>query len=329
MWFINRTYKKIRNCLFRILNRQFLIFLFFLALSAAFWLFQSLEEPYEQEFSIPLRLKNIPENVVITTEPPREIRIMLKDKGTTLLHYRYGRAFSPITINFEDYATSNGQVRFLTADVIKQAYAQLSPATRVESIRPDTIEYYYNYGESKRVPIRIQGEIHADLRYYLSSVRIKPDSVTVYAVRPILDTITAAYTTPVYIKNVTDTMSWKEDLARIRGVKFDPKQINISLAVDQMIEKTVQVPIRGVNFPATKTLRTFPSKVNVAFHVGRSMYKLINSDNFVLVINYEDLIENKSGKCQLSFKTIPTGVFHVRINPKEVDFLIEDVVSEN
>lgn len=329
MWFLNRTYIKIRQLLFRMLNRQFLIFLFFLALSTAFWLFQSLDESYEQEFSIPLRLKKVPENVVITTDLPRHLRVMLKDKGVALLHYRYGRSLSPVTIDFEEYANPSGRVRLLTNDLMKQVYSQFSVSTRIESVQPDTLEYFYNYGESKRVPVRIQGDIHADVRYYLSSVRLNPDSVTVYAVREVLDTITAAYTNPVFVKNVTDTLSWTEELASVRGAKFDPSVVKIALAVDQMTEKTVQVPVVGVNFPATKALRTFPSKVNVSFHVGMGMYRRINADNFVLVINYEELLENKTGKCQLSLKTIPTGVSHVRINPQEVDFLIEDVDPEN
>ena len=329
MWFVNRTYRYIRAFLFRVVNRQFLIFLFFLALSAAFWLFQTLEESYEEEFAVPLRLTNIPENVVITTDLPQQLHIMLKDRGAALLQYQYARKFSPVSVDFEDYANGRGHVRLLTNDVMKQVYAQLSPNTRVGNVRPDTLEYYFNYGEKKRVPVRVYGGIQTDAHYYLSSMRIVPDSVTVYAASEFLDTITAAYTRPVRLEGVSDTVSLTEELAHVRGAKFDPRQVKIYLSVDQLTEKTVQVPVRGVNFPATKALRTFPSKVNVTFQVGMGMYKRITEDNLVLVINYEELLENKTGKCRLSLRTIPSGVSHVRIYPQEVDFLIEDVVSEN
>ena len=44
MW---RALEKVRNLLLRILNKQFLIFLFFLILSSVFWLIMTLNETYK------------------------------------------------------------------------------------------------------------------------------------------------------------------------------------------------------------------------------------------------------------------------------------------
>ena len=68
MW---RALEKVRNLLLRILNKQFLIFLFFLILSSVFWLIMTLNETYEKEMTIPLRLAGVPRKVVITDEPGR------------------------------------------------------------------------------------------------------------------------------------------------------------------------------------------------------------------------------------------------------------------
>ena len=85
------------------------------------------------------------------------------------------------------------------------------------------------------------------------------------------------------------------------------------------------MPVQQVNFPASKQLRTFPAKVNLTFQVGMSQYKHISADNFVLVVNYEDLLKSKGNTTRLSLKTIPTGVTHVRIRPQDVEFVIEDI----
>ena len=58
------------------------------------------------------------------------------------------------------------------------------------------------------------------------------------------------------------------------------------------------------------------------------MYRRITADNFVLVVNYATLLDNKQNKCRLQLKSLPQGVSHVRITPQEVDYVIEDV-SEN
>ena len=63
------TFSIFRNFLSRIISKEFLIFLFFLVLSGAFWLVMTLNETYEREFSIPLRMADVPRNVVITSSP--------------------------------------------------------------------------------------------------------------------------------------------------------------------------------------------------------------------------------------------------------------------
>ena len=114
----------------------------------------------------------------------------------------------------------------------------------------------------------------------------------------------------------------------VRGAKFAPAKVGITFCIDRLVEKTVQVPVQQVNFPASKQLRTFPATVSVTFQVGMGLYRNITSDNFVLVVNYEDLLKNKTNLCHLSLKTIPTGVSHVRISPQDVEYIIEEVTED-
>ncbi len=60
-------------------------------------------------------------------------------------------------------------------------------------------------GMSKLVPVSFQGTVTAGLQYYLSDTIFNPDSVLVYAPEGILDTITAAYTQPDKLENISDT----------------------------------------------------------------------------------------------------------------------------
>lgn len=317
--------KFLRNCFSRIWNRQFLIFLFFLLLSASFWLFQALNETYERTFSIPLNLKNVPGNVVITTELPKSVTLTLRDRGVTLYHYLYGKQFQPVSIDYTNYVNNKGHASVQPADVLKQILPQLSSSTSIVSLKPDTLEFFYNYGLSKRVPVKMQGMVRTNPLYYLSRQHLSQDSVTVYAAKSLLDTITAAYLSPLYVTDLADTMVVRQQIAAVKGAKFTPSVITLSLYVDRLVEKSVQVPIQWVNFPATKVLRTFPSKVNITFQVGMSNYRAITADNFVLVVNYEDLLLNKSDKCHLSLKTTPPGISHVRINPQDVEYVIEEI----
>lgn len=315
----------VRYCLSKIWNKQFLIFLFFLALSSVFWIFQTLNETYEEDFQVPLELRNVPSNVVITTDLPENLHILLRDKGSQLLAYRYTRQFKPVVVDYNTYSNPSGHVSILGNELQRQIAAQLLPGTQMLRLKPDTLDFYYNFGQFKRVPIRPLGEVRAGRLYSLAKTVYSEDSVTVYASREQLDTITAAYLQPFNLRNLTDTTHVKSNFVKVKGAKFVPAQIGVTFCIDRLVEKTIQVPVQQVNFPASKQLRTFPATVKVTFQVGMGLYRKITSENFVLVVNYEDLLKNKSTYCHLSLKTIPEGVSHVRISPQDVEYVIEEI----
>ena len=294
----------VRYCLSKIWNKQFLIFLFFLALSSVFWIFQTLNETYEEDFQVPLELRNVPSNVVITTDLPENLHILLRDKGSQLLAYRYTRQFKPVVVDYNTYSNPSGHVSILGNELQRQIAAQLLPGTQMLGLKPDTLDFYYNFGQFKRVPIRPLGEVRAGRLYSLAKTVYSEDSVTVYASREQLDTITAAYLQPFNLRNLTDTTHVKSNFVKVKGAKFVPAQIGVTFCIDRLVEKTIQVPVQQVNFPASKQLRTFPATVKVTFQVGMGLYRKITSENFVLVVNYEDLLKNKSTYCHLSLKTL-------------------------
>lgn len=315
----------IRRCFSILWNRQFLIFLFFLALSAVFWLFQALGETYEEDFQVPIELKNVPGNVVITTDLPQALHVSLRDKGSLLMAYRYTRQFKPVVIDFNACSNPSGHVVVQAQDLMRQIVPQLMPGTQVVGVKPDTVEFYYNYGLCKRVPVVVQGTIRPDRLFTLAAVKQSRDSVLVYASKSQLDTITAAYSKPLSLLNLTDTAQVRAEFVKVKGAKFVPNQVDLTFCIDRLVEKTVQVPVRQVNFPASKQLRTLPATVNVTFQVGMGLYRQITNENFVLVVNYEDLLRTKGNQCHLSLKTIPAGVSHVRITPQDVEYVIEEI----
>ena len=220
--FISRTYVRIKKLLSRVMNKQFLIFLFFVALSTVFWLFKSLGATYEMEFEVPLKLVNVPEKAVITTELPKTMRVVVKDRGAVLLQYRYVSLLSPVTVDFTQDESDDGHVVTLTREYIKQVTRQFPPSAHIVSYKPDTLEYYYNYGSFKRVPVRLQGSFKARERFGISGLTIAPDSVNVYALQEVLDTITGAYTVTQKVEELSENKVLKADLRHIKGAKFTP-----------------------------------------------------------------------------------------------------------
>ena len=107
---ITLLYKKIRRFLFSNLNKQFLIFMFFFFLSGIFWLIMTLNDTYEKEIKIPVRVNNIPKNVVLTSASDDTIRVVVRDHGWTILSYLIdSQHLGTIHVNFRNYDKGNGR----------------------------------------------------------------------------------------------------------------------------------------------------------------------------------------------------------------------------
>ena len=264
---------------------------------------------------------------MLTSEPPSELRVRVKDKGTVLLNYMLGKSFFPVNLGFLDYKGKDNHVKIYASDFEKKILSQLNVSSKILSIKPDTLEYIYSEGKSKLVPVRFQGKVTAGLQYYVSDTICKPDSVLVYAPEGILDTITTAYTQNITLENISDTTRRRILLTSERGVKFVPASVEMTFPVDIYTEKTVEVPLHGVNFPADKVLRTFPSKVQITFQVGLKRFRSIKASDFIINISYEELLKLGSDKYTVKLKSFPSGINQIRIVPEQVDFLIEQITS--
>ncbi len=323
-----RMKRQLKDFLLSEKSREFFIFLFFFFVAGGFWLLQTLNNDYETEFSVPVRLRNVPDNVVITSEPVSKLHVRVKDKGTALLNYMLGKSFYPVSIDFKASQGDDSQVQIFTSHFAKEIASQLKSSTQLLAIKPDTLEYIYSTGAAKRVPVRLQGEVKAGRQYYFPDTLFQPDSVVVYAPADILDTITVAYTQYLRMDQVTDTVNRHLVLQAHKGVKFVPPSIQMTLPVDIYTEKTVEVPLHGINFPADKVLRAFPSKIQVTFQVGVSRFRQITADDFHINVSYEELLQLGANPYTVRLRSIPEGVSHVRFNPTQVDFLIEQVDTE-
>ena len=323
---MSHTYRLFRNFLFSWWNKEFLIFLFFLALSSIFWLMMTLNETTEQEVKVPVKLLGIPENVVITTDMADTVRVTVRDKGYALAAYIYGERVRQVKVNFRSTANKQTGYGYLSPAELQKLVAQsFGGSSKVVSVKPDRLEYYFNYGLSKKVPVHFNGAVTPGKLFYLARMQLQPDSVTVYASEEKLDSIKFVETEPIHITNLCDTVVREVSLVTSKGMKLVPASIKIGLYPDVLTEESAEVPITVINQPEGKSLRTFPSRVVVRFSIGASMFRKINTSLFSVVADYRDIAAHPNQtKCNLYIRTMPHGVRNAQLSVQQVDYLIEE-----
>lgn len=329
-----RTIGTIRNFLLRTVNKEFLVFLFFLALSSIFWLILTLNQTYERELLVEVKLTNVPNNYVITNEQEDTLHFTVRDKGYMVAAYLYGSLLHPVYIDFKTYYDGKGHGSVPASDLQKSISQQLYGSSKLVTFKSDGFNFYYNKGEKKRIPVKLLGSITSESNYYLSSVQFTPDSVTVYATSEILDSITTAYTERQNITEFANGETLNVALRKIKGAKFVPSTVGMKLHADILTEEEVSVPIETINVPKDKVLRVFPQKVNVRFVVGATRLKTLPKDpvtkallptGFRVTVNYNEVAEKHLDKCRPYVSSTPAGVRNARPATDQLDYVIEQL----
>jgi len=328
-----RKYKQLKDSLFGTKSHEALVFCFFLAVSFGFWLLQALNETLDREVQINLELVNVPADVVIIDSLPPTISVTIQNKGLALARHSISSLFRPnrVKIDFTKYETekSEAEVYISAADMQRTVGRLFIASTKILSFRPDTLHFSYNHGLSRTLPVKLAGILKTTPQNYIQSIRIEPDSVRVFAPASALDTMRAVYTEIFALDGLHETGNYQIVMRKQKFMKYDPDHVSIKVGVGYYTEKTLRVPVIGLNFPAEKKLRSFPAEVTITFRVESGRFHQVTAEDFVLATTYEELLQNaESSKLSLHLKTIPEGVSDVRISPQEVDYLIEQVAVE-
>jgi YbbR domain-containing protein len=237
---------------------------------------------------------------------------------------------TPIKVNFKMGDRGNGTGLISASDLQHLIDRKLRSSTRINSVSPNHLVFYYNTGAHKKVPVRWRGRVIPEQLYFISHVSYSPDSVTVFAPEDKLDSIRVVYTETLNSVGFRDSLQLHCKLHKMEGVKTVPDNVHVTFTTDLLTEESIDdIPVEGVNMPPGKVLRTFPAKVRVKFVSGVNVYRSLQVSDFQVVADYRELREGSSEKCNLYLQRMPQGISRVVMEPRQVDYLIEETtVSE-
>lgn len=321
---IKKYLKKFGNFLRSKQSREFLLFVFFVFIASSFWMLRTLNDSYNLKLSVPLKLKNVPNELVITSGVPDHLEISVHDRGSVLVGYLWKKDLSQIELDFNKFKSQGNNIKIPAIELGKEITKQLATSTMLQDVSPDTIEIIYTLGQGKKVPVHTNIETSTQRQYYITGKKITPDSVMAYAPANLLDVLHEAQTEKIILSDIADTVNLSAKIKPTKGIKFVPDHVRITYYSDILTEKSVVVPITGIGFPEGKQLKTFPSKATLTFLVGMHQFKSINANDFAINIAYNELPQTTTEeKIQLQVTKSPAEATRIRIRPESVEFLIE------
>jgi hypothetical protein len=141
-----------------VINRDVVVFAFFLFLSFGFWYLNSLGKEIEADIRYPVKYTNLPKERVIIDESPVRLNIYLKGTGYSILKQKLSGNNNPVFIDiskvnyFRVPGSKSLNYFIVTSGLAKSLTVQLRSGCEITSIKPDTLFFTIEKVAAKFIP---------------------------------------------------------------------------------------------------------------------------------------------------------------------------------
>lgn len=303
-------------------NGDLPVFLLFLVISFFFWMSQNMGEMYERSISYPVELTGLDENMRLTHDVSSPLRITVSGPGTAI--WSASRKRKTIMLNAAGFASSTPNMYAKASSELVDSMASLLPASlTIKSIYPDSLRFGCIEEVRVKLPVRFTGEASGGDRYIIDRLECIPDSVTL-GVPAGKDTLYGQILTEsVDIQATSEVNEVEAGLVLPADVRLlDNDFVRVVSYSSRVTEKSLDVPVEGVNFPDGLLLKTFPSKVRVSFRVRLADFDSAGPEDFRVAVDYSTL-NTSDAKAEVIVINQPADVENVRVSPMLVEYLVE------
>lgn len=322
--FLRQRIGKITGFFRSTLSKEAVVFMIFVLVSLFFWMLQSLQEINEYELTIPITYEAVPQNVTITNDLPEAFHVTLRDKGTWLYDYYRHRKELTVHLNPMDWYKAEG-ISYVEMGIIESRIrSKLRPTTQLLSMVPDTMALFFVEKASKALPVILNKDISPYPQHFLiGEPVVYPSIITAYAPQGILDRLTTVETALVKVKGLKKSTTYKVRLIEKEGVHYSTNYVLVSVKAEEFTERTISIPVTGMNFPVDERLLCFPPEVKISYLIGLSSYSKVDEHDFKLAVEYDELLSSSDKVLKPVLIRKPASVQRIRIQPESVECLIE------
>lgn len=305
------------------------VFFVCMAISFFMWGLIKLSRVYEAPIKYKVEFHNLPDDKVLVYAEDTTVTLIMRARGLELYGKMFRSSGNIITVDLSNMRMRrignefHGYVR--TSRILKDLADQLPQDNSLIGVDPDTLKLTFLNEYKKKVPIKANLSLSFAAQFQLyDSLKLRPDSVTVYGIKPILDTLYSVNAEELVLKNLKESR-----LVTLRLVKPPSKpyvalsqdSITAEISVERFTESDVQVPISNTHNGRT-LFRTFPDKVTLTCRVAMKEFKRLDPSLFSVTINHREAAASGSNFAEVTVTRMPAFAKVIRVQPERVEYLI-------
>ena len=314
------------------INRDVLTYLVFLLIAIVIWYLNALNKDYTAEMKFAVRYTDLPDDKVLTNTPPKYLTLTINAQGFTLLKYRLGLIFNPMTLeaSYQTLRRKNsspqGEYFLITQSMFDRIALQLSSNVSLRNVAPDTLNFLLSETIKKKIPVKPALQLQFDKGFFpRGNMLIEPSVITVTGPKALVDTMQYVYTQTRVFKKLKDTLKSSVELQPVHLLQYSVGEALIEQTIERYTEATITAPIEPINLPGKTTMKMFPGTITINCMVPVVNYENLHPNMFRAVVDYnsvKDAMDNQA-KAKVNVLRMPDYVIDVKFNPKNVDFIIE------
>ncbi|MCK9450530.1 MAG: YbbR-like domain-containing protein [Bacteroidales bacterium] len=299
-------------------------FLFFLVLSAFFWLLIKLSDKYTVTYNFKLQFTDVPAELWMPTKDTHEIKVSIHTTGYNILKVKLLKSANPsisIPLNQVPYRRQNGNLYSISAQSLRE---ELSGSLNIDGgellFNENEIFFRLEKLQSKTVDVKLNNALQFRKQYELySEPIIKPQRVQIYGPKALLDSITFIETEKLHQTEVFENFSTNLKLAMpSKDIKAEVDNIHVEVDVASFTEASAMVEIE---IPGQTQLRLFPAEARVFYNIALRDFDLINEQNIRLQID-TSMLSTRPALLKVVLTASPSAIKIKRIVPDQVEYLI-------
>ncbi len=268
-----------------------------------------------------LELTDVEDNMRVVDDVTSPLYVTLSGQGAAL--WRENRKNRVINVSARHFTLLPSGVSVMRSSLLRDSLSAFLPATlSIREMHPDTIRFSSIEVVSRRLPVKFDGELTDDGRYSAENIIIDPEYINVSIPKSQVYSVPYIPTEYAHIDIKSDSSYATLRLALPDGVESDVEEVRVSIVSSQYTEKSVTIPVAGLNVPSGMIFRAFPSRVKVMFLVSLNDFESIGADDFTVAVDLND-VNSGSDKVEPVLINSPVGVRNVRIQPGVLNYMLE------
>jgi hypothetical protein len=315
-------------------DKRVAAYLICVAIATVFWFLNALSKTYTEDINVPVSYVNFPNNKTLASKPPEQFDLKIEAHGFTILRYKLSFFFIPLEFNVNDLThnrmteSNKNSFAFPARQFLTELSYQMSNEVKIQSMSPDTLFFRFDQMGQKRIRVKPVLKINLKKQFEISGdIKISPDSVLVNGPQSVLDSLCFIATETLLLEGADQTISSQSRISPVKGLYFEAQSVKVNIPIEEYTEEQLSVPVVVENQPTDLKVKLFPANVKISFQVGLSRFSQIHPEDFKLSVSYSDIKEGKQ-RLKINPELIPAYIYALKINPEELEYLIESQMSQ-